>query len=79
MLNRMMRRKIKPSNVEVPPTQPRAIVEIQNDYKEACAALGDRSYRVAVLQAEIAQINNRLAELNKEADKIPKEVPSEQA
>ncbi len=81
MLNRIMRRKMKASNVETPPKPMRSIPEIQSEYKEACAALGDRSYRVAVLKAEIAAINNRLAELNKEADAVPKqqEVQSEQA
>lgn len=84
MLNRMMRRKLKSSNIpEVEKEQkpPRALSEIQNDYKEACAALGDRSYRIAVLQAEVHAIQNKLAELNKEANAIPKqeEVPSEES
>ncbi len=77
MINRFMKRKGLKEVSNVAPTTPRKIEEIQSDYKEACAALGDRQYRVAVLQAEIQNVTNKLAALNKEADSIPKEVVNE--
>jgi len=59
----------------------RDLTEIQKDYNSACAAAGDRGYRIQVLKAELLQINTKLLELNKEADvagKAAAEVPSEQ-
>lgn len=80
MINRMLRRAAKKRQEIEVEAAPRELSVIQNEYKEACAALGDREYRLAVLQAESVQLKQRLQQLNQEAAKIePKaEVASEQ-
>ena len=59
---------------------PRELDAIRTDYNNTCAAAGDRQYRVEVLKSELQQLNQRLLDLNKEADAAGKaQVPSEQA
>ena len=71
-MNRLMRRLTakKGTKVETQDAPPRELSVIQSEYKEVCAALGDREYRVAVLQAEAQQLKQRLQQLNAEASKI---------
>lgn len=53
----------------------REISAIQGEYKEACMALGDREYRIVVLQAEALQLKQRLQQLNQEASSLPTPKP----
>lgn len=54
---------------------------IEKEYQAGCMALGDRKYRIEVLQAEANSLVQKLADLNKEANELSAEpakvVPSE--
>lgn len=46
--------------------------QINQDYNLACATIGDRYFRVGILNNEIIELNNKLVELNKEANELAK-------
>lgn len=51
----------------------RTVDEIRKEYIDACAAAGDRQYRLAMLKLELQAINQKLSDLNKEAAEASKE------
>lgn len=44
--------------------------EITQEYGNTCAILGDRVFKSMALNNEISQIQQKLAELNKEANEV---------
>ena len=53
-----------------PVVLPRTKEEIQKDYEAAALLLGDKSYRKAVLEKEIPDIQQRMYALNMERCKL---------
>lgn len=43
---------------------------INQEYNLACATIGDRYFRVGILNNEILELNNKLVALNKEANEL---------
>lgn len=70
-LNRAMRRKLKTKLKEI--RMARNIEEIRTEYMKVLTELGDKSFRKAVLESEIGQLNQKLSDLNKEASEAQKE------
>jgi len=52
--------------------------EIQKEYNNLCAVIGEKSFRAEVLKSEVSQAYNRILELGKEMEKAVKQegVPS---
>ena len=46
--------------------------QINQEYNLACATIGDRYFRVGILNNEILELNNKLVALNKEANELEK-------
>lgn len=44
--------------------QPRTVVEIQQEYGQLCAKAGQLQYTIHVTKDDLAQVNNRLKDLN---------------
>jgi methionine synthase I (cobalamin-dependent) len=51
----------------------REVKEINQDYVNACALIGDKQFRIERLSKEIFELKNKLEELHKEALNIEKE------
>lgn len=51
---------------------PRPLAEIQKEYDFVCKQAGDVQYRVEVLKADLMNINNKMMELNHEANDAKK-------
>lgn len=47
--------------------------QITQDYNYACATIGDRYFRVGILNNEIIELNKKLVALNEEANALSKE------
>lgn len=50
---------------------------IRQEYANKCCELGDRSYRIKLIEKEISDIYKKLAELEEEAKALPPEVKTE--
>jgi len=57
----------KSANTTEKQKEPRSMEEIQNIYKDLCLKAGQAQYQVAVIQAEIADTNRQLLDINQEA------------
>lgn len=51
----------------------RTLEDVKRDYAGQCTIIGDRKYRMAVMEAEVNTALNRINELNEEANKLEKE------
>jgi uncharacterized protein YqgQ len=51
--------------------QTREITEINKEYGELCAQVGQKNYTIEVMKAELDVMYRRIQELNVEAAKIP--------
>lgn len=52
----------------------RTIDEINNEYRNLCATIGDREVKITFLKAEINRLQVRCMEIDKEAGTLPKQV-----
>lgn len=46
--------------------QPRKVEEIQQEYNQLCAQLGERQFQIEIFKAEIQKGNQRILEIGKE-------------
>lgn len=51
--------------------QPRTREEINQEYNNACAFLGDRYFRMSALQSEVSGLLQKLGAINEEASAVP--------
>jgi predicted nuclease with TOPRIM domain len=48
----------------------RTTVEVQKEYAQHCAQAGETQYRIKVLEGQLFQLNQKISELNTEAEKL---------
>lgn len=58
------------SAVPLPLSESRTLEQINKDYTEACAQLGQFHYQSEVLRARMQQLSSKIAKMSKEADEL---------
>ena len=54
----------------VTPNKERTITDVQNDYAQLCALVGQAHYQIFALELDIKAMNEKLKELNAESFKL---------
>jgi len=55
---------------------PRTLADINAEYRDLCANIGDREVKIAFLKSEIQRLQNRCYEIDQEAGALPKTAPA---
>lgn len=61
------------------PPSTRTVAEIQQEYANVCAAMGDKIMKIRFLDSEIVQLQAKCQQLNSEVLTLPQEAPSGQS